>query len=398
MFKIHFSAGDLMDKRFISLCTIICLALYGCRTTGSAPLSSPDNADLDRVASALAGIDEAKDVHLFGDHWLVPTPDELQFTKDKLRMLGSIRHLRVANLGDDVRYDLTVTISESVTGRISFGSDATTAWVDISTLPEGKATDWRGHAASLLRQGGVRAIRSITSSDQQICDRAANDQGEFAKTALILQKSTQTRNCIDMLKRLASMSDLALPGQGLVDLTLLTRATRLETLDLSDNGLTDLAPLFQLKNLTSLVAANNKLTKLPASTEWAQLTILNVSGNGLTNLSGVEKLTALEELDVSGNQIKSVDSVATAKTLVRFYANDNKLDDLAPLAGLTNLEVLHIANNKVADLRPLAQNSSLRYVKYLDFSNNPLSRGKCPIIGDSEGINTFCRNTFIDKN
>ena len=90
--------------------------------------------------------------------------------------------------------------------------------------------------------------------------------------------------------------------------------------------------------------------------------------------------------------------MATAKTLVRFYANDNKLDDLAPLAGLTNLEVLHIANNKVADLRPLAQNSSLRYVKYLDFSNNPLSSGKCPIIGDSEGINTFCRNTFIDKN
>ena len=387
-----------MDKRFVSLCTFICLALCGCRTTGSAPLSSPDNADLDRVATALAGHDEAKDVHLFGDHWQVPTPDELQFTKDKLRMLGSIRHVKVANLGDDVRYELTITISESVTGRISFGSEATTAWLDISTLPEGKATDWHGHAASLLRQGGIRAIRSITSSDQQICDRAANDQGEFGKTALILQKSTQTRNCIDMLKRLASLSDLALSGQGLVDLTLLTRATRLETLDISDNGLNDLGPLYQLKNLTSLVAVNNKLTKLPASTDWAQLTILNVSGNALTNLSGVETLPALEELDVSANQIKSVESLAAAKTLVRFYANDNQLDDLTPLAGLSNLEVLHIANNKVSDLRPLAKNSSLRYVKYLDFSNNPLSRVKCPIIGDSEAINTYCRDTFVDKN
>jgi dGTP triphosphohydrolase len=154
----------------------------------------------------------------------------------------------------------------------------------------------------------------------------------------------------------------------------------------------------QLKNLTSLVAVNNKLTKLPASTDWAQLTILNVSGNALTNLRGVETLPALEELDVSANQIKSVESLAAAKTLVRFYANDNQLDDLAPLAGLTNLEVLHIANNKVSDLRPLAKNSSLRYVKYLDFSNNPLSRGKCPIIGDSEAINTYCRDTFVDKN
>ena len=386
-----------MDKRFISLCTIIFLALCGCRTTGSTPLSSTDHADLDRVASALAGQDDAKDVHLFGDRWLVPTPDELQFTNDRLRMLGSIRRLKVANLGDDVRYDLTVTVS-AVTGRISFGSDATTAWLDISTLPESQATDWRGHAASLLRQGGIRAIRSITSSDQQICDSAANDQGELGKTALILQRSTQTRNCVDMLKRLASMSDLALAGQGLMDLTLLTRATRLETLDVSDNGLTDLGPLYQLKSLTSLVAANNKLTKLPATKDWAQLTILNVSGNGLTDLSGVEKLATLEELDVSGNQIKSVDSVAAAKTLVRFYANDNKLDDLASLAGLPNLEVLHISNNKVADLRPLAKNGSLRYVKYLDFSNNPLSRARCPIIGDSEAINTFCRNAFIDKN
>ena len=133
-------------------------------------------------------------------------------------------------------------------------------------------------------------------------------------------------------------SDAGMPFEGeLTDEVL----TKLDYLDLSGEGLTDLSPLSKFKGLKELdLNLNLFLEDLKPLSDLKQLRRLSVRAGKISDIKPLSALTNMEVLDLSTNQI----------------------EDLAPLKGLKKLEVLHINGSKLSRLDPLHGLTNLKYI------------------------------------
>jgi len=245
----------------------------------------------------------------------------------------------------------------------------------------------------------VAGLKQPELTPEEMCQASAKDaKSPLGITITALIKSTGTPDCAAMFAKLPSQKELQLSKRGITTLSPLRLAEAVEMLDITQNAVTDLTPIARLANLQRLYASNNKITGLPVPNQWGKIFELNVSANQITDISAVMSMTALESFDISDNQVQSIVALGNVPTLKVLFANNNRVRDLSPLAYTAGLEQIHLENNAVFDLRPLADLRELRYVKYLNFRNNPINRSGCPIIGDSTAITTYCQNLFVDRN
>ena len=245
----------------------------------------------------------------------------------------------------------------------------------------------------------VASLKQPELTPDEMCQASLKDaKSPLGITIAALMKSTNTPDCAAMFAKLPSQKEIQLSNRGLSTLSPLCYAEAVESLDITQNAVVDLTPIARLSNLQRLYAASNKITGLPVPNQWSKIFELNVSANQITDISAVMSMAALESFDISDNQVQTILALGNVPTLKVLFASNNRIRDLSPLAYTAGLEQIHLDKNQVFDLKPLADLKELRYVKYLNFRDNPINRSGCPIIGDSPAITTYCQNLFVDRN
>ncbi|MEN9836326.1 MAG: hypothetical protein RL011_2519 [Pseudomonadota bacterium] len=245
----------------------------------------------------------------------------------------------------------------------------------------------------------VASLKQPELTPDEMCQASAKDaKSPLGLTIAALMKSTSTPDCAAMFAKLPSQKDIQLSNRGLSNLSPLRYAEAVESLDITQNAVVDLTAIARLANLQRLYAASNKITGLPVPNQWSKMFELNVSANQINDISAVMSMTALESFDISDNQVQTIVALGNVPTLKVLFANNNRIRDLSPLSYTAGLEQVHLEKNQVFDLKPLADLRELRYVKYLNFRDNPINRAGCPIIGDSTAITTYCQNLFVNRN
>ncbi|MFC1525995.1 leucine-rich repeat domain-containing protein, partial [Candidatus Latescibacterota bacterium] len=142
---------------------------------------------------------------------------------------------------------------------------------------------------------------------------------------------------LEGIQHLASLEELYLSGNDIVDLTPIASLTQLRRIGLMSNDVADVIPLGGLVLLEHLDLSHNPVEDLSILDEiihnLPQLTSLSVQGMGVTNVTFLGDLTNLTSL----------------------YLNNNQIDDVTPLSSLTQLESLGMANSPNTNLADLEQ-------------------------------------------
>jgi hypothetical protein len=144
------------------------------------------------------------------------------------------------------------------------------------------------------------------------------------------------------LNTLPNLKALSLWGNGISDLSSLSRLTSLEVLDFGGawygNPISDARPLSGLTNLRWLSLYNSNLNDISPLSGLTKLEHLSLGNNNITDVSPLAELTGLTYLFLGGN----------------YY-----LSDISSLSGLINLEYLHIGITDVSDEQKKALQSAL---------------------------------------
>ena len=148
---------------------------------------------------------------------------------------------------------------------------------------------------------------------------------------------------------------VALPGEGIRDLTGLELAGNLAALELIFNQVSDLSPLSGLDRLAVLRLTGNEVADLGPLRGLPRLQELWLTFNPLADLSPLAELPGLSALHLGGHGhvISDPAPLGELTNLVRLSADGVGITDLALLSGLTRLTSLWIPNNPVTDLSPL---------------------------------------------
>jgi internalin A len=145
---------------------------------------------------------------------------------------------------------------------------------------------------------------------------------------------------------------------------------QIRTLDISHiNTVTDLSPIAALTSLTELAIPGNGLTDLGPLASLTRLKKLMAYGNQISDLTPLSGLTNLEELNIGNNLVTSLAPLSALTKLVSLEAGGNAFTNLAPLQGLTSLSYLGIMSTEhVTNLGPLVANAGLGAGDEISFS------------------------------
>ena len=227
-------------------------------------------------------------------------------------------------------------------------------------LPEGAKADdlaFLSGLAELAIPGGGSLNLSVLSSLPKL-------------EKLEVSGSVLSTGDLEVISGLPNLKELSLSGCSLSNIRSLAQAKGLTRLDLNNNAIRDITPLSSLENLTELVLSNNALTDLSALSGLKQLSSLDVSGNSLASIAPLSSCTELRKLDVSRNTLGTLSGVENLTKLTHFSVSNNTLTEVDLLSGCLNLEELDFSNNTVLDITSL---SGLTKLKVLLFSGNEVS-------------------------
>ena len=150
---------------------------------------------------------------------------------------------------------------------------------------------------------------------------------------------------------------LALPGEGIRNLTGLELAGNLAQLDVSFHEVADLSPLSGLDRLAALRLSSNEVWDLGPLRGLPALRELWVQYNPVVDLAPLAELPRLDALHIGGHGHVISDPVPLGDltNLVSLSADGVNITDLTLFTGWTRLTALRIPNNPVRDLSPLSE-------------------------------------------
>lgn len=144
-----------------------------------------------------------------------------------------------------------------------------------------------------------------------------------------------------------NVTELALSGCDVHDISLLSVCTKLKKLDLSDNSISDISALVDIPELAELDLSNNRISDISPLMSVSKLTYLNLAGNRIKSVAALQDLTSLTELNLSSNELGGIAAVGRLTNLKTLWMDDTGLKDasLEELYGLKNLKKLSIKDN-----------------------------------------------------
>ncbi|WEV67482.1 leucine-rich repeat domain-containing protein [Bifidobacterium sp. ESL0769] len=172
---------------------------------------------------------------------------------------------------------------------------------------------------------------------------------------------------LHQLKYLDKMENLFANGDGITDVSNLSRMTHLQILYLANNSISNLNSLSRLWDLQVLNLNNNNISNLSglivSPTEHLdRLTELDLNNNAIVDVSPLAPLTTLNTLKLQNNQIQSIASLAPLQGMYSLYLDNNKIDDISVIddAHFHWLGILGLSSNKVGDVSSLRDVTSLK--------------------------------------
>ncbi len=196
--------------------------------------------------------------------------------------------------------------------------------------------------------------------------RIALDKGPeegiwVADLATISELRVRSQGIVDLsgIEHLVNLTYLDLWNNEVTDLTPLSSLSKLTFLAPWGNRVTDLSPLANLTGLTSLFVSFNQIIGLGPLASLANLRTLQLNSTQITDLSPLANLTNLEQLGFEYNAVGSLSPLSALTKLISINASYTNISDLSDLATHSNLERLYLNGNGISDLSPLVSLSAL---------------------------------------
>ena len=145
-------------------------------------------------------------------------------------------------------------------------------------------------------------------------------------------------------------------------------------LALGGNQITDISSLGSLTNLTELSLYINEITDISSLGSLTNLTTLMLNWNQITDISSLGSLTNLTTLNLCMNQITDISSLGSLTNLTTLAIGDNRITDISSLRSLTNLTELSLGYYyyQIAPVRVLGELAQKR----LTLSTKPIDAEK----------------------
>ncbi len=169
---------------------------------------------------------------------------------------------------------------------------------------------------------------------------------------------------------LSKLTGLALSGEALTDLHVLSQARALEELRLK-SGAENLSGVGALPALEILEVRGHNMRSLDGFEPGLRLDFVSLFGWGLEDISVLAHAPNLEVLSAANTSISDISALSNARNLKTLSVSD-QVEDLSPLAGNISIEKLRVGI-PTSDLTPLAecralQNLNISYTQVTDLS------------------------------
>ena len=152
------------------------------------------------------------------------------------------------------------------------------------------------------------------------------------------------------------ISQLPLNGNGVVNLSPLSKLTGLEELSLSNTRVRDAGFLTGLVNLKTLRLDGTLIGDISAVRNMSHLSTFAIRDSRVSDLSPL-KSAKLSDLTIDSTQVPALAGIGSVKSL---QIIGNKLQNLEPVGRLSDLESLFIWAAPVIDMAPLASLQKLK--------------------------------------
>lgn len=144
-------------------------------------------------------------------------------------------------------------------------------------------------------------------------------------------------------------------GGGIANLDGLENLASLNNLIVVENSVVDISPIASLKNLQILILSFNKIANIESLANLPEIDFLFLAGNPLsetswTVLSGMTNLTTL---GLEECRIRDINFLTNLKRIENLYLNGNQITDISPLREMFNLVNLSLPNNMIKDISPI---------------------------------------------
>ena len=189
-----------------------------------------------------------------------------------------------------------------------------------------------------------------------------------------LQKVSLSYNKIKRLSALSSMRylvDLDVSHNELETLFDFTPPVSLREANFSHNNIHKMSDLSAFTHLTKLNLDHNDISKIEGLTACRSLLELILSNNKIEKIEGLENLR-LRHLSLSCNLINQIENLETVVLLQDVDLSGNNIFGLSGFTSKHHLHSLNMANNHVTDMEEIQHLVSIKSLRILDLTNNPI--------------------------
>ncbi len=220
----------------------------------------------------------------------------------------------------------------------------------------------------------VRTLLNMTAAETIMSDDlwsiTALELGEGVQDLSDLSRFTGLRSLtvrnvsgldFSVLTQIAGLQSLDLSGCTISSnaMTAIGSLVELKTLALSNCALTDISGLAPLTKITTLDLSGNSITDISVLSLMLDLEIVSLRNTPLTSIAGLSTCANLQSVDITECGVTSIGSLAGKNAMHTLLAANNQIADISPLADCEALATVIVSNNKIEDISILATLPSL---------------------------------------